>query len=201
MLPLHVLLVTRTYSQSGIASPANLQLTAATCVFTGMQHAEQGVFAVRPLNDAEQAGLQQYMQTRAAKEAHEREKGSSLKGFIMRIAQTSAIFATTSPLAAFAPLLPLILTIPSGDKATIPFMKQYLRMRGLTSYAEQMAVADSHRLAYTQFGIAVGMLTAVPIASWGFVFSNTVGAALWAADLEKQNALLFQGPIVVEETQ
>lgn len=154
-----------------------------------MLHADQGVFAVRPLNDAEQAGLQQYMQTHAAKEAHEREKGSTLKGIVTRMAQTSAIFATTSPLAAFAPMVPLVLSIPSGGAATIPFMKQYLRMRGLTSYAEQQAVADSHKLAYTHFGIAVGILTAVPFASWGFVFSNTVGAALWAADLEQQKSV------------
>lgn len=162
-------------------------------------HADQGVFAVRPLNDAEQAGLQQYMQTHAAKEAYEREKGSTLKGIATWIVEASTIFATTSPLAAFAPLLPLVLSIPSGSTATVPFMKQYLRMRGLTSYAEQQAVAESHKLAYTQFGIAVGMLTAVPFASWGFVFSNTVGAALWAADLEQQNVPLFQEPIVAEE--
>ena len=165
------------------------------------QHADQGVFAVRPLNDAEQLGLQQWQLTHAAKEARDRQKGSTLKGIVTRMAQTSAMFATTSPLAAFAPLLPLILSIPSGGTATIPFMKQYLRMRGLSSYSEQQAVADSHKLAYTQFGIAVGMITAVPFASWGFVFSNTVGAALWAADLEKQNMQLFQEPVVAEELQ
>lgn len=147
----------------------------------------------------EQAGLQQYMQSHAAKDANESEKGSTVKGIVMRLARTSAIFATTSPLAAFAPLLPLIMTIPSSDKATIPFMKHYLKMRGLTSYAEQQAVADTHKLSYSQFGIAVGMLTAVPIASWGFAFSNTVAAALWAADMEKQNISLFANPIVATE--
>ena len=65
-------------------------------------------------------------------------------------------------------------------------------MRGLKSYEQQMAVADSHKLAYRQFGIAAALLSAVPVASWGFAFSNTVGAALWAADLEKRKVDLFK---------
>ncbi|KAL0039966.1 hypothetical protein WJX79_000557 [Trebouxia sp. C0005] len=79
-----------------------------------------------------------------------------------------------------------------GDKATIPFMSNYLRMRGIKSYDQQMAVADSHKLAYRQFGIAAALLSAVPVASWAFAFSNTVGAALWAADLEKRKVDLFK---------
>ena len=73
-------------------------------------------------------------------------------------------------------------------------------MRGLTSHAEQQAIADTHKLSYSQFGIAVGMLTAVPVASWGFVFSNTVAAALWAADMEKQNTSLFADAIAATES-
>lgn len=37
------------------------------------------------------------------------------------------------------------------------------------------------------FGIATVLLELVPLASIFFAFTNTVGAALWAADLEKGN--------------
>lgn len=40
--------------------------------------------------------------------------------------------------------------------------------------------------AYTGFGIAATLLELVPVASILFSFTNTVGAALWAADLEKK---------------
>ncbi|KAJ5055338.1 hypothetical protein NUH16_010901 [Penicillium rubens] len=39
--------------------------------------------------------------------------------------------------------------------------------------------------AYTGLGIAAFVLEMVPFASIAFSFTNTVGAALWAADLEK----------------
>ncbi len=37
---------------------------------------------------------------------------------------------------------------------------------------------------YFSFGIAAVLLELVPIASILFAFTNTVGAALWAADME-----------------
>lgn len=37
----------------------------------------------------------------------------------------------------------------------------------------------------TRFGVAAFVLEMVPFANLVFAFSNTVGAALWAADLEK----------------
>ena len=40
-------------------------------------------------------------------------------------------------------------------------------------------------LTMCSFGIAAMLLELVPVAGIFFAFSNTVGAALWAADLEK----------------
>ncbi|KAL9124843.1 MAG: hypothetical protein Q9217_005876 [Psora testacea] len=46
---------------------------------------------------------------------------------------------------------------------------------------------EQYRGAYTSFGVAVVLLELVPVASIFFAFTNTVGAALWAADMEKGN--------------
>lgn len=146
---------------------------------------------MRPLSDTERSGLHEYMQTPAAQHAAEQQHGSTLSGITKRAAQTVAMTAMTSAPASIVPMLPVLISLISGDKATVPFMSHYLRMRGLKSFAEQQAVADMHKLAYSQFGIMAAMLTSVPIASWAFVFSNTVGAALWAADLEKRDVQLF----------
>ena len=40
---------------------------------------------------------------------------------------------------------------------------------------------------YSSFGVAAVLLELVPVASILFAFTNTVGAALWAADMEKGN--------------
>ena len=146
---------------------------------------------MRPLSDTERSGLYEYMQTPAAQHAAEQQHGSTLSGIAKRAAQTAAMTAMTSAPASIVPMLPVLISLMSGDKATVPFMSYYLRMRGLKSFAEQQAVADTHKLAYSQFGVMAALLTSVPIASWAFVFSNTVGAALWAADLEKRDVQLF----------
>lgn len=154
--------------------------------------AEQGVQTVRQISGSELEGLNAYMQTQAAKHAAERKSRKTLQGRAIHFASSAAISAMTSPLASVVPFAPVLLSLTSGDKATIPFMSHYLRMRGIKSYQEQQAVANSHKLAYRQFGIAAALLSAVPVASWAFAFSNTVGAALWAADMEKRDEQLFR---------
>lgn len=41
---------------------------------------------------------------------------------------------------------------------------------------------------HDSFGIASFLLEMVPFASLVFAFTNTVGAALWAADMEKNTS-------------
>ena len=153
---------------------------------------EQGVFPVRQISGSELDGLNTFMQAQAAKREAERKSRRTLQGFVIHSASSAAMTAMSSPLASVVPFAPVLLSFTSGDKATVPFMSNYLCMRGIKSYDQQMAVADSHKLAYRQFGIAATLLSAVPVASWAFAFSNTVGAALWAADLEKRKVDLFK---------
>lgn len=50
--------------------------------------------------------------------------------------------------------------------------------------SQKEAWINSHQAAYTSFGVVAVLLELVPLASIFFAFTNTVGAALWAADLE-----------------
>lgn len=169
-----------------------LQFNAVACKHHRLLIAEQGVHSVRKISGSELGGLNAYMQAQAAKHAAERKSRKTIQGRAIHFASSAAISAMTSPLASVVPFAPLLLSLTSGDKATIPFMSHYLSMRGIKSYQEQQAVADTHKLAYRQFGIAAALLSAVPVASWAFAFSNTVGAALWAADMEKRDEQLFR---------
>ena len=105
------------------------------------------------------------MQTPAAQQVYEQDKRSNLRGIAVRTAQDIAMAAMTAAPASIVPMLPVLMSLLSGDKAAVPFMSYYLHMRGLKSYAEKQAVANTHKIAYTQFGVVAAFLTSVPIAS------------------------------------
>ncbi|KAL7792609.1 hypothetical protein V8C37DRAFT_120425 [Trichoderma ceciliae] len=46
---------------------------------------------------------------------------------------------------------------------------------------------NNHSGAYASFGVVATLLEMIPVASIFFSYTNTVGAALWAADIESQN--------------
>ncbi|KAF1965093.1 hypothetical protein BU23DRAFT_585202 [Bimuria novae-zelandiae CBS 107.79] len=47
---------------------------------------------------------------------------------------------------------------------------------------------EARKAAYTSFGVPATLLELVPFAGIFFSFTNTVGAALWAADIEQKSA-------------
>lgn len=54
------------------------------------------------------------------------------------------------------------------------------------SAAQQQAWLDEHTAPYSSFGVVATLLEMIPFANIVFSFTNTVGAALWAADIEKK---------------
>eukprot|EP01102_Stenamoeba_stenopodia_P012318 TRINITY_DN386_c0_g3_i1.p1 TRINITY_DN386_c0_g3~~TRINITY_DN386_c0_g3_i1.p1 ORF type:complete len:587 (-),score=146.78 TRINITY_DN386_c0_g3_i1:157-1917(-) len=57
------------------------------------------------------------------------------------------------------------------------------------AFGQQLRFVASHWFDYLSFGFVCLALDMVPIVNFVFIFTNMVGAALWAADLEKSNAL------------
>ncbi|KAL2121939.1 hypothetical protein VTJ04DRAFT_2394 [Mycothermus thermophilus] len=60
---------------------------------------------------------------------------------------------------------------------------RYFQLKGWPS-SKRHDWLKNHRAPYTGFGTVATLLEMVPLASVLFSFTNTVGAALWAADLE-----------------
>ncbi|KAL6803720.1 hypothetical protein J3E68DRAFT_446336 [Trichoderma sp. SZMC 28012] len=52
---------------------------------------------------------------------------------------------------------------------------------------------NNHTGAYASFGVVATLLEMIPVASIFFSYTNTVGAALWAADIEQQNNAMVKG--------
>ncbi|CAG7915909.1 unnamed protein product [Penicillium olsonii] len=71
-----------------------------------------------------------------------------------------------------------------GKRAGPGFHARYFQLKGWNSTQREEWV-NHNRAAYTGLGMAAFLLEMVPFASMVFSFTNTVGAALWAADLEK----------------
>ncbi|KAF0684874.1 Aste57867_23118 [Aphanomyces stellatus] len=61
----------------------------------------------------------------------------------------------------------------------------YFEMKGY-DYDQQKTIFESRRLQYTSFGMQTMYLELIPLLGFIFLFTNTVGAALFAADLEEE---------------
>lgn len=61
---------------------------------------------------------------------------------------------------------------------------RYFQLKGMSKQRREEWV-EKRQGAYTSFGTIATLLEMVPIAGILFAFTNTTGAALWAAELEK----------------
>ncbi|KAG9986979.1 hypothetical protein KCU98_g3656, partial [Aureobasidium melanogenum] len=73
-----------------------------------------------------------------------------------------------------------------GKRAGPAAHARYFQLKGM-SKARQEEWIDERQGAYTGFGTVATLLELVPIAGVFFAFTNTTGAALWAADLESRS--------------
>ncbi|KAL7422478.1 hypothetical protein Q5752_003126 [Cryptotrichosporon argae] len=112
----------------------------------------------------------------------------------------------TKPLSKFSTdgIVRYILTLPlnfipvvgtasflllNGYKAGPAFHQRYFQLKGYDK-DKRAAVVHKRRGAYTAFGVVATLLGLVPVISTFFSLASSVGAALWAANIEtKGNAL------------
>ncbi|KAI2619710.1 hypothetical protein GGR54DRAFT_640035 [Hypoxylon sp. NC1633] len=69
---------------------------------------------------------------------------------------------------------------------------RYFQLKGWSS-SQQRDWLERHNGPYTSFGTIATLLEMVPVFSMFFAFTNTVGAALWAADIEQGSSQMNQG--------
>ncbi|KAI9805325.1 MAG: hypothetical protein M1833_005778 [Piccolia ochrophora] len=87
----------------------------------------------------------------------------------------------------FIPVVGTIIFLVLQGRRTGPFAHaRYFQLKGWPE-SEKASYVHQHQAAYTSFGLVATLLELVPVASIFFAFTNTVGAALWAADIEREN--------------
>ncbi|PCH36390.1 hypothetical protein WOLCODRAFT_157095 [Wolfiporia cocos MD-104 SS10] len=90
----------------------------------------------------------------------------------------------------FVPLLGLAaFVLYNGYQSGPSWHARYFQLKGC-SEAQQRAFVDERRAEYAAFGIVSLLFTLIPLVGPVFIFTNTVGAAMWAAQLEAQANLL-----------
>lgn len=86
-------------------------------------------------------------------------------------------------------LIPLVGTVVflgyNGFKTGPGYHSRYFQLKGYDKDKRQLAI-KKRRGAYTAFGTTAMVLNLVPIASIFFTFTSSVGAALWASDIESE---------------
>jgi len=68
---------------------------------------------------------------------------------------------------------------------------RYFQLKKWTN-SERDAWMKENTAPYTAFGTVATLLELIPFASILFAFTNTVGAALWAADIEGNNTAMTE---------
>ncbi|KAI9786720.1 MAG: hypothetical protein M1816_007861 [Peltula sp. TS41687] len=88
----------------------------------------------------------------------------------------------------FIPFVGTVLFLTLQGKRTGPVAHgRYFQLKKWSN-SQREAWVQEHQAAYTSFGVVAVLLELVPFASIFFAFTNTVGAALWAADLERSGS-------------
>ncbi|KAF2805278.1 uncharacterized protein BDZ99DRAFT_466915 [Mytilinidion resinicola] len=84
----------------------------------------------------------------------------------------------------FIPVVGTVIFVALQGRKTGPAAHaRYFQLKEM-SKSEQSRYIEEKKAAYTAFGVVALLLEMIPLAGIFFAFTNTVGAALWAADLE-----------------
>ncbi|TFK85674.1 hypothetical protein K466DRAFT_600976 [Polyporus arcularius HHB13444] len=90
----------------------------------------------------------------------------------------------------FIPAVGTVLFLLYNGHASGPgWHSHYFELKGF-SKNQRAAFVEQRRAEYTAFGMMTMLFTFIPIVGLLFSFTNTVGAALWAAQLEAQANLI-----------
>ncbi|KAJ3553093.1 hypothetical protein NM688_g3801 [Phlebia brevispora] len=109
-----------------------------------------------------------------------------------------ATYLLTLPLNIIPVLGTISFVCINGHRAGPGWHARYFQLKGFDSH-RRLEFVKTHQAEYTAFGVGALVLSFVPIIGLLFTFTNTVGAALWAADIEAKSNIIG-GPSVGNET-
>ncbi|KAF9308478.1 hypothetical protein BG003_011043 [Podila horticola] len=106
-----------------------------------------------------------------------------------QMTQRVGLWLLTLPLNFFPVAGPMTFCYINGKTRIPDIHRRYFDMKQMTK-SEREAWIKSHEVQYTTFGFIAQGLELVPVIGIVFGFTNVIGAALWAVDLEKDQYTL-----------
>ncbi|KAF2757495.1 hypothetical protein EJ05DRAFT_391545 [Pseudovirgaria hyperparasitica] len=169
-----------------------LVLSESSTIFTVLS---KNFFIEEALLDTFDGTLLTRSQTELVSQGRDVKAGSDPIGKLGKLAKKP--FARFAPKAIiryfmylplnFIPVIGTALFIILQGRRTGPVAHtRYFQLKGMSASQKDKYVED-RKAAYTSFGVVATLLEMVPFAGIFFSFTNTVGAALWAADLEQRS--------------
>ncbi|KAE9402234.1 hypothetical protein BT96DRAFT_964833 [Gymnopus androsaceus JB14] len=114
--------------------------------------------------------------------------GQSISKPLSRFSKDGLVrYVVSLPLNSLPIVGSIIFLFYNGLKAGPRYHARYFQLKGMNAQ-EREAFVEERRGAYTAFGAAALALNLVPVVGLVFNLTSTVGAALWASDLEKKNS-------------
>lgn len=147
----------------------------------------RGCAAIQPLSDLEQQQLQSVMQSRRALRAQKKKTDSLWVRMVLTPLRSHLAFTLMTMVStALGPVGPLALAYLHGQSQALDLHEHYLNLKGLKTREQLEAVAQCVDLGYRSFGMTATLLNVIPILNWSLALTNSVGAAIWAADIERR---------------
>jgi len=106
--------------------------------------------------------------------------------------QAIGMYLISLPLNLIPVVGTAVFILLQGRLAGPRFHGRFFQLRGLSDDSRDKFV-QTHRGAYTGFGTAATVLNLIPFVAIPLAFSHCVGAALWAAELEKHDTSASSG--------
>ncbi|KAM5536595.1 hypothetical protein V8D89_009690 [Ganoderma adspersum] len=115
-----------------------------------------------------------------------RDVGSQLVKPLQAFSQEGMLrYALTLPLNFIPMVGTAFFLLYNGHKGGPGWHSRYFELKGF-SKDQRTAVVGKRRAEYTAFGMMTLLFNFVPLVGLLFSFTNTIGAALWAAQLEAE---------------
>ncbi|KAK2800647.1 hypothetical protein FQN51_006030 [Onygenales sp. PD_10] len=119
--------------------------------------------------------------------------GSAIRMPLAKFSLTSLVRSLMYLPLNMIPVVGTVMYVLTQGKRLGPLShERYFQLKGWDGRKKEEWIG-AHRAAYTSFGAAAFVLEMVPFASLAFSFTNTVGAALWASNLEKSSSEKKEG--------
>lgn len=109
------------------------------------------------------------------------------EGLLLRKTRDAVTLAAT----VFVPFLVPLVAVRDSHAEAANLLSRYWQRKGIPSAEGQQVVAEQLRWELRGFGMVAATLAYIPVLNWFLGLSNTVGAALFAADLERKQAPLL----------